>query len=94
MLMPSTPEDTLPPVYGPGDQLRHDLKSSLTTIHGHAQLLGRAIRRSPSLADNERGQMLEGVTTIEGAVREMVALIDAMGREGSRPTDSGADPPV
>jgi hypothetical protein len=38
--------------------------------------------------------MLEGVTTIAGAVREMVALIDAMGREGSRPTDSGADPPV
>jgi signal transduction histidine kinase len=92
--MRPNPDHPPPPIYGPGDQLRHDLKSSLTTIHGHAQLLGRAIRRAPALTETERSRMLEGVITIEGAVREMVALIDAMGREGSRPTDSGADPPA
>ena len=45
-------------VYGPFDQLRHDLKSPLTTIHGHAQLLARAIRRSPSLPEDEQARML------------------------------------
>src|SRR5215207_7887682 len=43
------------------DQLRHDLKTPLTTIHGRAQLLTRAVRRSPSLADEERTKMLEGL---------------------------------
>jgi signal transduction histidine kinase len=82
--MPLTPDDTPPPAYGPGDQLRHDLKTPLTTISGHAQLLARAIRRSPSLADNERARILESLTTIEVAVREMVAVVDDIG-------DAGAD---
>ena len=64
------------------DQLRHDLKTPLTTISGHAQLLGRAIRRSPSLTEDERGRMVEALGTIEAAVRTMVTLIDAMGRDG------------
>jgi light-regulated signal transduction histidine kinase (bacteriophytochrome) len=72
----------------PHDQLRHDLKTPLTTISGHAQLLGRAIRRSPSLTQDERGRMVEALTTIEAAVRAMVPLIDAMGRDG------GDGPPV
>jgi len=71
------------PPRDPHDQLRHDLKTPLTTISGHAQLLGRAIRRSPSLTDEERGRMVESLATIEEAVRAMVTVIDAMGREGA-----------
>ena len=67
----------------PLDQLRHDLKTPLTTIHGHAQLLGRAIRRSPSLADDERARMLAAVLAIETVVRAMVPLIDSMGDAGA-----------
>jgi signal transduction histidine kinase len=64
----------------PFDQLRHDLKTPLTTISGRAQLLGRAIRRSPSLTDEERARMLEGVATIGAAVRDLVPVIDGIGR--------------
>jgi hypothetical protein len=38
--------------HGPHDQLRHDLKSPLTTIHARAELLARSIRRSPSLTED------------------------------------------
>ena len=70
-------------IYGPVDQLRHDLKSPLTTIHGRAQLLARAIRRSPSLPEDERARMLAAVVMIEAAVRAMVPLIDRMGDAGT-----------
>jgi signal transduction histidine kinase len=75
--------------YAPLDQLRHDLKTPLTTIHGHAQLLGRAVRRSTSLTDDERARMLAAVAAIESAVRAMVPLIDSMsdaGNDGKRDT--------
>jgi signal transduction histidine kinase len=88
-------DDTPPRPYGPGDQLRHDLKTPLTTISGHAQLLTRAIRRSPSLAENERARLLESLATIEAAVRVMVPMIEAMGRESAdnAPDSAGtADP--
>ena len=65
------------------DQLRHDLKTPLTTIHARSQLLARAIRRSPSLADDEQARMLESLATIDEAVRTMVTVIDAMGRGGA-----------
>jgi hypothetical protein len=45
-------------------------------------LVGRAIRRSPSLSDAERARMLEGLATIEAKVRVMVSRIDAISREG------------
>jgi signal transduction histidine kinase len=71
------------------DQLRHDLKTPLTTIHARSQLLGRAIRRSPSLTDDEQAWMLETLATIDEAVRTMVTVIDAMGRDGAeRSSDS------
>ena len=76
-------------VYDPLDRLRHDLKTPLTTISGHAYLLARSVRRASSLSDEERTRMLDGVDTIEAMVPGMVALIDAMGREG---VDGGADP--
>jgi signal transduction histidine kinase len=63
----------------PLDQLRHDLRSPLTTIRGRAYLLARAVRRAPSLSDDERTRMLDGVTAIETAVAAMVAVIDGIG---------------
>ncbi len=65
------------------DQLRHDLKTPLTTIRARAQLLGRAIRRSPSLTDDEQARMLESLANIEQAVQAMVSAIDTMGRDGA-----------
>ena len=67
-------------VYTPLDQLRHDLKSPLTTIYAHAQLLGRVIRHTPA-AEGERATMFAGITAIETAVRTMCAVIDAIGDE-------------
>jgi K+-sensing histidine kinase KdpD len=67
----------------PLNQLRHDLKTPLTTIHGHAQLLARAIRRSPSLPEDEQARMLAAVVAIEAAVRTMVPLIDRMSDAGA-----------
>jgi signal transduction histidine kinase len=65
------------------DQLQHDLKTSLTTISGHAQLLARAVRRTPSLTDEERRPILEALATIEEEVRTMVSLIDTSRRDGA-----------
>ena len=69
---------------GPLDRLRHDLRSPLTTISGRAYLLARAVRRAPSLSDDERTRMLAGVEAIEAAVAAMVVVIDGM--EGARPS--------
>jgi signal transduction histidine kinase len=71
----------------PLDQLRHDLRSPLTTIRGRAYLLARAVRRAPSLTDEERFGMLTGVEAIETAVAAMVAVIDGIAAD--RPTDGG-----
>ena len=71
-------------VHSPADQFRHDLKSPLTTVHGRAYLLSRSIRRSPSLADEERARMLEGLAAIEGAVQQMVIVIDGMGSDAAK----------
>jgi signal transduction histidine kinase len=68
-------------VYDAADQLRHDLLSPLTTITARSQLLARAIRRSPTLTDEERVKMLVGITAIETAVQTMCAVIDAIGDE-------------
>ena len=76
-------------VYDPLDQLRHDLKTPLTTISGRAYFLARSVRRSSSLSDEERARMLDGVATIEAMVLAMVALIDAMRGAGG---EGGADP--
>jgi hypothetical protein len=64
------------------DHLQHALKAPLTTIYGQAQLLARAVRRSPSLTEAERAGMLAGLLTIEAAVLALVAIIDTMGHEG------------
>ena len=80
--MPSADDPNVRPSLDPFDLLRHDLKSPLTTISGRAQLLSRAVRRSSSLTDEERGQMLEALATIQEEVRTMVSLIDALRRDG------------
>jgi signal transduction histidine kinase len=76
----------------PLDRLRHDLRSPLTTIRGRAYLLARAVRRAPSLTEEERTRMLAGVAAIEAAVAAMVVVIDAI--DGDRPSphsDRAAD---
>jgi signal transduction histidine kinase len=75
-------------VYDPLDQLCHDLKTPLTTISGRTYLLARSVRRSSSQSDDERTRMLDGMATIEAMVLAMVALIEAMRKEGG---DGGAD---
>jgi signal transduction histidine kinase len=62
----------------PLDQLRHDLRSPLTTIRGRAYLLARAVRRAPSLSDDERTRMLDGLAVIEAAVAAMAVVMDGI----------------
>jgi signal transduction histidine kinase len=74
----------------PLDRLRHDLRSPLTTIRGRAYLLARAVRRAPSLTEEERTGMLAGVAAIEAAVAAMVVVID--GIDGDRDSATSQDP--
>jgi signal transduction histidine kinase len=60
------------------DQLRHDLKSPLTTIYGRAQLMTRTIQRSPTLSVEEREKLLSGLAVIESSVQRLVSVIDGM----------------
>ena len=74
------------------DRLHHDLRSPLTTIRGRAYLLARAVRRAPSLTDDERTRMLAGVAAIETAVAAMVVVIDGIdGGRLSPDSDRAAD---
>jgi signal transduction histidine kinase len=63
------------------DQLRHDLKSPLTTIYGRAQLMTRAVQRSPSMSEEERAKLLAGLAVIESSVQRLVSVIDGMSTE-------------
>ena len=69
------------------DQLRHDLKSPLTTIYGRTQLLERTIQRSPSLSEEERTKLLAGLAVIESSVQRFVSVIDGMNDD--QPPDGG-----
>jgi signal transduction histidine kinase len=62
-------------------QLHHELKTPLTVIAGRAQLVARAIRRSPTLSEDERAGMLAGLTAIDAGVVQLVAVIEAIGQE-------------
>jgi len=77
----------------PIDELRHNLKTPLTTIRGRAHLLARAVRRAPSLTDEERARMLDGLTAIDTAVMAMVAIIDGMSRASVDDSDETAGRP-
>jgi len=75
-------------------QLRHDLKSPLTTILGRAHLLTRTVRRSRTLTDDERARMLEGLAAIDAAVVAMVVIIDDIqGSYGDEDGEKALDPP-
>ena len=79
--------------HDPLDRLRHDLRSPLTTIRGRAYLLARAVRRAPSLTEEERARMLAGVAAIETAVATMVAVIEELDGDRSAPdSDAATDP--
>ena len=71
------------------DQLRHDLRTPLTTIRGRAYLLARAVRRARLLSDDERTRMLDGLAAIETAVMAMDAVIAGIDGEA----DARPDPP-
>jgi signal transduction histidine kinase len=77
-------------VYDAADRLRHELKTPLTTIYARAHLLGRTVRRSSALSEEERATMLGGLAAIEDAVRTMSAEIDKIGRPSP---DGHAVPP-
>jgi signal transduction histidine kinase len=62
---------------------RHEVKTPLTTIYGRAQLLARAVNRSSSLTTEEQRTLLEGLATIEAAVREAVLAVDGLQRRSS-----------
>ena len=68
-------------LHDPIQRLRHALKSPLTTIRGRAYLLARAVRRAPTLTEDERTRMLDGLTEIDTAVAAMVVVIDEIGDE-------------
>jgi len=74
----------------PLERLRHDLRSPLTTIRGRAYLLARAVRRAPSLTEEERTRMLAGVTAIETAVAAMVTVIEGIDGDRRSPDSDGA----
>jgi hypothetical protein len=77
----------------PLDLLRHNLRSPLTTIRARAYLLARAVRRAPSLTEEERTRMLAGVAAIEAAVAAMVIVIEGLDDERSSPgSDTATDP--
>jgi signal transduction histidine kinase len=65
-------------VHDAADQVRHDLRSPLTTISARIQLLARVLRRSPALAEDERVRMLAGITAIAAEVQILGAGIDTM----------------
>ena len=64
-------------VYDAADQLCHDLKTPLTAIYARAYLLARAIRRAPSLADEERVTM-EILTGIKRAGADLILTYHAL----------------
>jgi signal transduction histidine kinase len=67
------------------DQLRHDLRTPLTTIRGRAYLLARAVQRASMLTEEERTRMLAGVAAIDTEVSVMVTVIE--GIAGDRHTE-------
>lgn len=51
------------------DRLRHETIICMTTISGRSQLMRRRVTRSSGLTELERAWMLDGLATIEAAVR-------------------------
>ena len=75
------------------NQLRHALKTPLTTIRSRAYLLARTVRRSRSLTEEE-SRILEGLAAIDAAVVAMVVIIDDIqGSYGDDDGEKAQDPP-
>lgn len=60
--------------------VRHDLKTPLCVIKGHAQLVLRDVLRAPGLSEEERARMLARLELIAAAADEAAARIDASHR--------------
>jgi len=63
------------------DHLRHDLKTPLTTIYARVSAGSRDPARSRVQWWGADPAAAEGVAGIEGAVREMVTVIDGIGEK-------------
>lgn len=72
--MPSDPADS-------AARIAHHLKTPLTVILGHAQLVGRAIERCVGLNPRERALVLAQIATIEAMAHSMDGRIDDLARE-------------
>lgn len=65
-----------PPSPDPDQGLRHDLRTQLTVIRGHAQMLARRIAHDRC----ERTRMLADLAAIEQATRVLAERIDRIDR--------------
>ncbi|MFN8594171.1 MAG: histidine kinase dimerization/phospho-acceptor domain-containing protein [Thermomicrobiales bacterium] len=77
------------PAATPDDQIRHDLKTPLTVISAHAQLLRRRILRAAPLGALEREAMLGDLASIEAAVQALVTRLDGALGSRAREEDGG-----
>lgn len=66
-----------PPPSDPDEGLRHDLRTQLTVIRGHAQMLARCVARDHC---QERTRMLANLAAIEQATRALAERIDRIDR--------------
>jgi signal transduction histidine kinase len=63
----------------PLDRVRHDMKSPLAVIKGHAQLAARDIGRFAGLSDAERERLQRHLSAIDRAVDDLAGRIDGLG---------------
>lgn len=59
-------------------QLQHDLRTPLTAIWGHVQLLQRRMRRSTTLSPAEREDLLANLAMMTMAIEAQRRTIDAI----------------
>ena len=80
------------PVFAPLDdprlRLQHDLRTPLTAIRGHAQLLRRTAAR---LEGPERERLLAGLTVIDAAATVLTDRVAALADDEPLPLGDPAD---
>jgi signal transduction histidine kinase len=58
--------------------IQHELRTPLSVVQGHAQLLHRRLARIPGLPDGELTQLQHSATAIERACRDLAAIINRL----------------
>lgn len=69
-------------------EVLHDIRTPLSVIYGHVQLLQRRLRQGETL---ENDQLLQKLNYIEQAARSIEAHLRARNDEARRPTDGAED---